>query len=264
MITVALSDSLAEVLNTSRNWDEPQKVEAFKNSLESLMANGEIPDCDITLGLEDDRNNYGLVALAGDVSLFERGFRQTTVESFKLSTLYSIKEVRSKILKSLLSKEAVVPAGLERWLKFEPLVLGLDKELIHALPPGHYSGETLIVKKRMFARTPCYPIYLKDTKGWQSAFVDGLYVYKSPPDWQATFVSREEADRAEAEAEAEASASSISKAQKYVGWEIASISPGLITLVSPTGEEARLVSRHSVWNYGDSSEDWIQIDGISI
>jgi hypothetical protein len=265
-MTIILSNALTELVSSAGNWDEQKKVETFQESLEELSRKGELPLCEITLDIKESRNYYGLIAYLENVnvSLFERGFRQTTVESFKVTTPYSIKEVRNKILKSLLTNSAVVPAELVKWLKFEPLVFGLDKNFVHGLAPGHYSGEMLIVKKGLFARTPCYPMPIKDTEGWESAFIDGTYVYKTPSSWSASLVSREDEDKAEAKAEADASIQQIEKAQQYVGWTISAIASGIVTLTSPTGEVTQLTSRHSVWNYGDNSEDWIDIGGISI
>jgi len=70
--------------------------------------------------------------------------------------------------------------------------------------------------------------------------------------------------REEAEAEAELNAKLSEVNQHYAGWSFARAEVGCIVLVSPDGEEAKIQSHHSVWDYGDSSSDWLSIGGVHI
>lgn len=94
--------------------------------------------------------------------------------------------------------------------------------------------------------------------GWREFYVPSSLVTLTKEDPEVVKA------REEAEAEAELNAKLSQVNQRYAGWSFARAEIGCIVLVSPEGEEAKIQSHHSVWDYGDSSEDWLSIGGVHI
>jgi hypothetical protein len=60
-------------------------------------------------------------------------------------------------------------------------------------------------------------------------------------------------------------AATLEEMQKHLGWTIAAITSEGITIVSPDGELSELITAsHTVWDYGDKSEGYLNIGENSI
>ena len=94
--------------------------------------------------------------------------------------------------------------------------------------------------------------------GWREFYVPSSLVSVTKEDPEVV------KDRQKAEAEAKLCVKLSEVNQRYAGWAFARAEVGGIVLVSPEGEEAKIQSHHSVWDYGDSSSDWLSIGGVHI
>ena len=57
----------------------------------------------------------------------------------------------------------------------------------------------------------------------------------------------------------------LEKAQTYVGWSIVKIDLGCITIESPDKTQTTTITHgHTVWNYGDDSESWLNLGDLTL
>ena len=250
-------------LTHSFGWQELEKIEAFKSSVESLSNSLRMPR-DICLDITSEETErqgttiYEMVAKVEGETVYSRNFRQTTVDSFRPSN-YSFRELLEKIMSTQVI-DGLLPLD---WVELlEVSGLPCPRNISHKLLPGVKISSDGAIEKSSWSGV-CEDIYLTeaDSQKWKVCFVNGDTFYIPPSGWTAEVKSLEEIAAKAAAAESQRADASLAAAQKYVGWVVSSVAGSEITLTSPTGETVGIRASHEVWDYGEMSQSWLVIGG---
>ena len=243
-------------------WQELEKIEAFKASVMSLSNSLWMPR-DICLDITSENNVrrgtaiYEMVVKVEGETVYSRNFRQTTVDSFRLS-VDSFQEFLEKVISTQVI-DGLLPIG---WVKLlEVSDLPCTRSLSHKLLPGVRSSSDGAIQESRWG-SMCEDIMLTEAEiqDWKICFVDGDTFYIPPSGWTTEVKSLEELAAKAAETESQRADKSFSVAQKYIGWTVASVGSE-VTLTSSTGETVAIKASHEVWDYGEMSQSWLVIGG---
>ena len=256
--TVKSTKAATEFMSRT-SWDEGRKISSFLRHLESLELPAPASDYRIVVSLDVDNKSYRLVASVAavgfkPVKFFNQGFRQTYLEGWGTN-------VNSKDLVDAIAESIALSGGLgEEWkaILFLHDVYGTES-FNSSLPPGFYSSRNGITK---VYHGECQSILIG--KGWQYFSGDNVYVYFPPEGWEIELESLQ-AIRLRAESqEQDRARKSLSDLQKYVGSVLVGVYPGYLLMQKPDGTQFKVGHCHSVWDYGDESESWLDVDGITL